>query len=153
MRGNYSLKMSISPNLFLFLEPQKKTKCDIDKKWCKFRILHVSWKNLQLQKKTDQALHWSLVSYYTACAQMLFDKDIMIKRHMDIYADLSESPLFVYQSRKHKQWGLWSSYTSVTCDQWYISQIILQKLKKNAANKIHLSHLNASMSKNEMTYS
>ena len=28
----------------------------------------------------------------------------------------------------------------------------LQKLKKKAANKIHLSHLNASMAKNEMTY-
>ena len=32
---------------------------------------------------------------------MLYDKDIMIKRHMDIYADISESPLIVYQSRKH----------------------------------------------------
>ena len=42
------------------------------------------------EKKTDQAVHWSPVSYCTACAQMLFDKDIMIKRHMDIYADLSK---------------------------------------------------------------
>ena len=29
--------------------------------------------------------------------------------------------------------GDWSAYTSVTCDQWNISQIILQKIKKNAA--------------------
>ena len=48
---------------------------------------------------------------------MLFDKDIMIKRHMDIYADLSESPLFVYQSRKHKQWGLIIIYT---CNMWSV---------------------------------
>ena len=58
------------------------------------------------EKKTDQAVHWRLVRNDTSCAQMLFDKDIMIKRHIDIYADLSESPLFVYQRRKHKQWGL-----------------------------------------------
>ena len=84
---------------------------------------------------------------------MLFDKDIMIKRHMDIYADLSESPLFVYQSRKHKQWGLIIIYT---CNMWSVQnfQGYFAKIKKKvAANKIHLSHLNAFMIKNEMTYS
>ena len=47
----------------------------------------------------------------------------------------------------------WSAYTPVTLDQRNISQIILQKLKKNAASKIHLSYLNASMAKIEMAYS
>ena len=83
---------------------------------------------------------------------MLFDKDIMIKRHMDIYADLSRSPPFVYQSRKHKQRGLISKYI---CNVWWVKYFpdYFAKIKKNAANKIHLSHLNASMAKNEMTYS
>ena len=83
---------------------------------------------------------------------MLFDKDIMIKRHMDIYADLSESPLLVYQSRKHKQWRLISIYI---CNMWSVKYFpdYFAKNKKKAANKIHLSHLNVSMAKNEMTYS
>ena len=76
--------MSISPNLFLFLEPQKKTKCDIDKNDVNFKFKLFHGKICNYRKKTDQAVHWSMVSYYTACAQMLFDEDIMIKRYMDI---------------------------------------------------------------------
>ena len=50
--------------------------------------------------------------------------------------------------------GDWSAYTSVTCDQLNASQIILKKKSnKNAANKIHLVHVNASMAKIEMRYS
>ena len=42
----------------------------------------------------------------------------------------------------------WSADTSVTCDQWNASQIILdKKSRKNAANKIHMSHVNASRAK------
>ena len=60
---------------------------------------------------------------------MLFDENIMTKRHMDIFADLSEFQLFVYQSRKHKQWVLIGIYI---CNVWSVkySQTILQKLKK-----------------------
>ena len=74
-------------------------------------------------RNTDKAahLHWSLVRNYTACPEMLFDKDSMTKRHMNLHADLSEN-----QGRMHKQWD-WSAYTSVTCDQWNASQIILKK--------------------------
>ena len=83
---------------------------------------------------------------------MLFDKDNRIKRHMDIYADLSESPLFVCQSRKQKQWKLISIYI---CNVWSVKYFpdCFAKIEKNAANKIHLSHLNASMAKNEMILS
>ena len=76
----------------------------------------------------------------------------MIKRQLDIYADLNESPLFVYQSRKHKQWGLINIYI---CNFWSVKYFPdnFAFFLKNAANKIHLAHLNASMAKNEMTYS
>ena len=82
---------------------------------------------------------------------LLAIKDIMIKRHMDI-ADLSESPMFVHQSRKHKEWVLISIYI---CKVWSMKYFpdYFAKMKNNAANKTHLSHLNASMAKNEMTYS
>ena len=54
-------------------------------------------------EKTDQTVHvhCSLVRNYTACPKLLFDKDSMIKWRMDIYADLSGSPLFVNQGRMH----------------------------------------------------
>ena len=63
-------------------------------------------------ENTDQVAHvqCSLVRNYTACPKMLFDKDSMIKQHMDIYADLSESPLFAHYGRMHKQCGLISIY-------------------------------------------
>ena len=51
----------------------------------------------------------------------------------------------------HEQWGQISLYI---CNvwSWNASQIILKNKKsnKNAANKIHLSHVNASMAKKEM---
>ena len=83
---------------------------------------------------------------------MLFGKDIMIKRQIDIYADLSESPLFVYQSRLHKPRGLISIYICNVQSVKYFPDYFA-RIKKNAANKIHLSHLIASMAKNEMAYS
>ena len=49
------------------------------------------------RKKTDQTVRLGLVRNSTAYAKMIFDKDIMIKRHMDIYTNLSESTLFAYQ--------------------------------------------------------
>ena len=50
----------------------------------------------------------------------------------------------------HKQWGLSLYNTSVTCDQLNDSKIILQKKSnKNAADKIHLSHVNALLVKKE----
>ena len=63
-------------------------------------------------ENTDQAVnvHLSLVRNYTACPKMLFDKDSIIKWHMDINADLSESPLFVHRDRMYKQWGRISLY-------------------------------------------
>ena len=100
-------------------------------------------------ENTDQAahVHWSLVRYYTACLEMLFEKDSMTKRHMNIYTLIWVSPLFENQGRMHKQWRLISIYIcnvwSMTC---FLDNFEKKNLTKNAAiNKIHLSHLNASM--------
>ena len=59
----------------------------------KFELFHRKVANTE---NADQAVHvyvhCSLVRNYTAYPKMLFDKDSMIKRHMDIhvYADLSQ---------------------------------------------------------------
>ena len=60
---------------------------------------------------TEQAAHvqCSLVRNYTACPEMLFDKDSMTKPHMNIML-IWVSPLFENQDRMHKQWGLTSLY-------------------------------------------
>ena len=58
-----------------------------------------------------------MVRNYTACANMLFDKDIMIKRQMDICVEQSDSPLFVYLRRMQKQWELISKDI---CNVWSV---------------------------------
>ena len=47
-------------------------------------------------ENTDQAayVHWSLVRNYTACPEMLFDKDSMTKRYINTHADLSVSTVW-----------------------------------------------------------
>ena len=115
----------------------------------KFQLFH---RKLATAENTDQAecVHWSLVRNYTACSKMLFDKDT----HSNctwIYTLIWVSPLFANQGRMHKQWGLISLYI---CNVWSVindSQIILEKNSNiNTTNKIHLSHVNASMAKKEI---
>ena len=66
---------------------------------------------------------------------------------MDIHADLSCLHYLRIRTECTNS-GDWSDYTSVTCDQWNTFQIILKKKSnKNAAYKIHLSHVIASMAK------
>ena len=69
----------------------------------------------------------------------------MIKRHMDIYTDLSECPLFAHQVRIHKQWGLISLYICNVCSVKCFPDYFEKKSDKNASNKIRLSHVNVSM--------
>ena len=68
-------------------------------------------------------------SVFTLLAPKCYNIDIMIKRHMDINADLSESPLLVYQSRKQKQWRLISIYI---CKMWSVKYFpdYFAKIKK-----------------------
>ena len=56
-------------------------------------MLAVSQKRGVTAENTDQDshVHWSLVRNNTAFPEMLFDKDSMTKRHMNIHADLSVS--------------------------------------------------------------
>ena len=65
------------------------------------------WPGCIYTLKPDQKLHF--------LSQMLFDKDCMIKRHMDTYADMNVSPLFAHQGRTHKQWRMMSLYI---CNVW-----------------------------------
>ena len=67
-------------------------------------------------ENTDQAahVHWSLVRNYTACPKVLFEKDSMTKRLMNIQADLSVSTVWE-SGRMHKQWGLISL---CICNVW-----------------------------------
>ena len=44
----------------------------------------------------EQVVPWSLDRNYTAGPQISFDKESMIKRHMDTYADLSQFLLLAY---------------------------------------------------------
>ena len=110
MRGNCSPKISMIP--YLFLELQKKTKCDIDKNDVNFKFHLILGKSCNCRKKTIKT-SWS--------------NDTWI--YMLIWASLHCLCIRVEITNS----GDWSAYTSVTCDQWNISQIIL---KKNAANKI-----------------
>ena len=69
---------------------------------------------------TDQAVHICTLYVYVCTlkpgqnlnclSQNAVDKDSMTKRHTNIYADMSASPLFAHQGRIHKQWGLISLY-------------------------------------------
>ena len=80
--GKWSLKMSISPNLFLLLESKKKSGGDIDKHYKNFKFKLFHGQKWQLQKT-----NWPGC---TACPNVLFDKDSILKRHMDKFADLSD---------------------------------------------------------------
>ena len=54
-------------------------------------------------ENSDQALHYNLVRNYTACPNLLFDKDSMITRDMDMYVDLSQYVSTVCPSGKNAQ--------------------------------------------------
>ena len=56
----------------------------------KFWLIH---RKYATEENTDQAahVHPSLIRNNTACPKMLFNKDSMTKRHMNIHADLSVS--------------------------------------------------------------
>ena len=69
-------------------------------------------------ENTDQAahVHLSLVRNYTACPEMLFDKDSIIKRHMNIRAELNVRHCLKIGAECINSGGR-SSCTSVMCDQ------------------------------------
>ena len=133
---------------FYFQNPKENCDKDIDTKNVnfKFQLFH---RKLATAENTDQAacVQWSLVRNYTACPKMLFDKDNQSNGTW-IYMLIWVSPLFANQYIMHKQWRLIRLCIHCTCGH----QIILEKKSnKYDANKIHLSHVNASMAEKEMT--
>ena len=146
--------MLISPNFSFIFRTLKKTVIRIStQKYVnfKFQLFH---RKLATAENTDQAVcvQWSLVRNYTACPKILFDKDTQSDGTW-ICMLIWVSPLFANLDIMHKQWRLIR-----LCIHLYVwsvindSKIILEKKSNtNDANKINVSHVNASMADKVMT--